>query len=174
MAEGRTRLGRDLDKIALAALTVELAATLAAHESHRWTGVNAAFRTPSGRIETIGATVLGNAVPIGLFALSLMGRRRSPVLSGLAAALALAGSATMADFVHGGGGDEFRTSAGNQHALRPAGQFAAAAAMADQTSEVRTFRQKAGFTRSNLRPHAILRASGHSFCITASGMSKLA
>ena len=95
MVEGRTRLGRDLDKIALAALTVELAATLAADELYRRTGVNAAFRTPSGRIERIGATVLGNAVPIGLFALSLMGPRRSPVLSGLAAALALAGSATM-------------------------------------------------------------------------------
>ena len=39
--------------------------------------------------------MLGNAVPIGLFALSLMGPRRSPVLSGLAAALALAGSATL-------------------------------------------------------------------------------
>ena len=32
LMEGRTRLGRDLDKIALAALTVEFAATLAAHE----------------------------------------------------------------------------------------------------------------------------------------------
>jgi protein NrfD len=95
LGEGRTRLGRDLDKIALAALTVELAATLAADEAYRRTGVNAAFRTPSGRIERIGATVLGNAVPIGLFALSLMGRQRSPVLSGLAAALALTGSATM-------------------------------------------------------------------------------
>lgn len=95
LGEGRTRLGRDLDKIALAALTMELAARLAADEAYRRIGVDGALRTVPGRIEKIGATVLGNAVPIGLFALSLMGRRRSPVLSGVAAMLALAGSATL-------------------------------------------------------------------------------
>ena len=40
------------------------------------TGVDGALQTPSGRIEQVGATVLGNAVPIGLFALSLIGPQR--------------------------------------------------------------------------------------------------
>lgn len=95
LGQGRGRIGRDLDKIALAALVVELAATLSADESFHRTGVAPALETTPGKIEEAVGTLLGALVPIGLLALSLAGPRRSSVLSGLAALLALAGSATM-------------------------------------------------------------------------------
>ena len=95
LGEKRTGIGRDLDKIALAALVLELAATVAADETYRRTGVAPAQETLPGRIDETGATVLGTVLPIGLLALSLAGPGRSRVLSGVAALLALAGSATM-------------------------------------------------------------------------------
>lgn len=95
LGQGRSRTGRDLDKIALAALATELAATLSADESFHRTGVEPAMASTPGVIEQVGGTLLGTVVPMGLLMLSLTGPRRSPVLSGLAALLALAGSATM-------------------------------------------------------------------------------
>ncbi len=96
MGEGRSRLGRDLDKIALTALAVELAATLAADEQYRRVGVDGALETLPGLIEEIGSGALGMVLPIGLLAASLtLSRSRSRLLSGLAALATLAGSATM-------------------------------------------------------------------------------
>jgi protein NrfD len=95
LGQGRGRIGRDLDKIALAALAMELAATLSADESFHRTGVAPALETTPGKIEEAVGTLLGTLAPIGLLALSLAGPRRSPLLSGLAALLALTGSATM-------------------------------------------------------------------------------
>ena len=95
LGQGRSRIGRDLDKVALAGLAVELAATLSADESFHRTGVAPALGSMPGKIEEVSGTLLGTLTPIGLLVLSLAGPRRSRMLSGLAALLALAGSATM-------------------------------------------------------------------------------
>jgi protein NrfD len=95
LGQGRSRIGRDLDKIALAALALELGATLSADDKYRRTGVAPAKESTPGRIEELGATLLGTIAPLFLLAVSLTGPRRSGTLSGLAALLALAGSATM-------------------------------------------------------------------------------
>jgi protein NrfD len=96
LGEGRSRLGRDLDKIALTALAVELAATLAQDEQFRRKGVASALETLPGLIQELGSSALGTALPIGLFTTSLaLTRRRSQVLSGAAALATLAGSAIL-------------------------------------------------------------------------------
>jgi formate-dependent nitrite reductase membrane component NrfD len=95
LRQGRSRIGRDLDEVALAALVAELAATLSAEESYRRTGVAPAPESIPGLIEQVGGTVLGTLAPIALLLASLAGPRRSPALCGLASLLVLAGSATM-------------------------------------------------------------------------------
>lgn len=95
LGEGRrSRLGRDLDRIAVLALAAELAATIAADERYRQTGVAPVMRTPPGVIEEAGAGGLGTVVPLGLHLASLtLLPRRSRFLSTLASAAVLAGSA---------------------------------------------------------------------------------
>ncbi len=97
LGEGRrSRIGRDLDKVALAALALELAATLAADEQYRRKGVDGALKTLPGLIEEVGADGLGTVVPLGLHAASLMLLpRRSRALSALASLAILAGSAIL-------------------------------------------------------------------------------
>ncbi|MGI4945153.1 MAG: NrfD/PsrC family molybdoenzyme membrane anchor subunit, partial [Janthinobacterium lividum] len=89
------RLGRRLDEVMLAALAVELAATLASHRTYERKGVAPALDSPAGRAERVGATVLGTMLPIGLLAASLTARRRLPALSAAASVAAIAGSATL-------------------------------------------------------------------------------
>ena len=97
LGEGRrSRLGRDLDKVAVAALALELAATLSADEQYRRKGVAEAMETLPGMIEEAGAGGIGMALPLGLHAVSLMLLpRRSRALSGLASLATLAGSAVL-------------------------------------------------------------------------------
>ncbi len=92
---GRSRLGRQLDELTLAALALELAGTISADESYRRTGVAAAMETLPGLIEETGATGVGTVFPLALHLLSLgVARRRSPILSALASCAVLLGSAT--------------------------------------------------------------------------------
>ncbi len=84
---------RKLDTLALAALSAELAATMATHGIYERRGVAAAMDSEWGRVEKVGATQLGNALPLGLQALSLaFGRGRPGTVSDVASLLALAGS----------------------------------------------------------------------------------
>ena len=87
MGEGRSRLGRSLDSIAVAALATELAATLAGNETAKQAGIDEA--------DSEGVNVTAIAVPLGLFALSLLCPRRSRLLSAAASIGALAGSLAM-------------------------------------------------------------------------------
>ncbi len=95
LGETGGRIARDLDTITLAALSLELAATISADEAYHRTGVAKAMESAPGMADEIGATLLGTIVPIGLLVLSIAGGGRSPMLSRAAALLALAGSATM-------------------------------------------------------------------------------
>ncbi len=89
LGEGRTRLGRDLDAVAVAALATELAATLAGEEQYRRRGLK------SGRNEA-PATAYGTLVPLGLLMASLLfTRRRSRILTTAASLATLAGSLIM-------------------------------------------------------------------------------
>lgn len=85
----------DLDAVCLAALAVELAASLNADHTYRQTGVDRAFASPSGELDTIGGNDLGTIVPLGLLALSLLGGSRSRSVSGLAACAVLGGGLLM-------------------------------------------------------------------------------
>jgi protein NrfD len=112
LGEGRkSRLGRDLDKIAVTALALELAATLSADEQYRRKGVAEAMETLPGMIEELGADGMGTVLPLGLHAASLMLLpRRSRALSGLASLAILAGSAILRIAI---------MATGDQSALRP-------------------------------------------------------
>jgi protein NrfD len=80
------RHARDLDSIAIAALTVELAATLASDHAQRHAGIRS---SPSTR------DTLLIALPLGLFITSLVLPRRARKLSGAASLAALIGSLAM-------------------------------------------------------------------------------
>ncbi len=112
LGEGRgSRLGRDLDKIAVTALALELAATLSADEQYRRKGVAGALETLPGMIEELGADGMGTVLPLGLHAASLLLLpRRSRALSGLASLATLAGSAILRIAI---------MAAGDESALRP-------------------------------------------------------
>jgi formate-dependent nitrite reductase membrane component NrfD len=88
---------RALEGVALAALAVELAATVASHRAYRRKGVDEAFGGGWGAVERFGATGLGVVLPMALLGASLArgGGPRSPALSGLASAAILAGSALL-------------------------------------------------------------------------------
>ena len=96
---GRSR--RALDTVALAALATELAAATASHRTYRRKHVAAALNGGWGQAERLGATGAGTLLPLGLHAASLLlGRRRSPALSGpplsnIASLAVLAGSALL-------------------------------------------------------------------------------
>ncbi len=104
LAEPSGRTGRALDKIALAALALELAAGAASHRAYKRKGVAAALDGGWGRTEALGATALGTALPLGLHALSLATERhRSPGLSRLASLAVLGGSLLLRVSVMGAG-----------------------------------------------------------------------
>jgi uncharacterized protein (TIGR03382 family) len=87
LGEGHRRSGRDLDSIALTALAVELAATLASEDSQRRAGIS----TASSSAESVPV-----AVPLGLFLVSLLWpRRRSLALSTMASLATLGASLAM-------------------------------------------------------------------------------
>ncbi len=102
---------RRLDEITLAALTLELGATIASHAVYQRRGIGEALKTTPGIIESLGATGAGVIAPIALQAASLLlTRGRSRPLSRIAAALTIAGSLVLRiSFM----------AAGNQSALRP-------------------------------------------------------
>lgn len=95
LGEGRrSRVGRDLDRIAVLALATELLATVTADERYRQTGVAPAMRTLPGVMEEAGAVGVGTVLPLGLHLASLtLLPRRSKFLSTLASAAILAGGA---------------------------------------------------------------------------------
>ena len=88
LGEPRGRLARDLDSITLAALSLELAATISADETYHRTGVAKAMQSAPGAADELGATLLGTILPIALLIAGKRGTRA-------AALLTLAGSATM-------------------------------------------------------------------------------
>lgn len=81
-----SRVQRDLDGIAVAALTAELAATLGGDAAEHDAGIPG---VPSS------TDLLSAAVPIGLYCLSLLLPRRSATLSSAAACVVLGGSLAM-------------------------------------------------------------------------------
>jgi protein NrfD len=87
LGEGHRQTGRDLDAIAVAALAVELAATLESDERQQRDGI---------RSERSTAHIAGIAVPLGLFLVSqLWPRRRSRTLSALGSLATLGASLAM-------------------------------------------------------------------------------
>jgi protein NrfD len=84
---------RKLDSIAVAALAAELVATLASHETYRRTGVAEALDGGWGKVDRIGVTGLGTALPLGLQLASFaLARRKAGILSDVASVAVLAGS----------------------------------------------------------------------------------
>lgn len=87
MGRDQSRLGRSLDSIAVTALAAELSATMAGNETAKRAGV--------GECASERADLTAIAVPLGLFALSLLLPRRSRMLSTAASIGVLAGSLAM-------------------------------------------------------------------------------
>ncbi len=111
LGEGSGRRRRKLDTLALAALAVELAGTLASHKAYAQRGVDAALEGRWGQVERIGATGFGTMLPIGLQTLSLVaGRGRPGTMSDMACLAAIAGSFLLRVSM---------MEAGNVSALRP-------------------------------------------------------
>ena len=108
LGETSPRARRPLDKVLLAALTVELVASLAADARYRRTGVEPARSGRWGRVEKIGATGFGVLLPIGLLIASGLNKRRAEPLAKCAAAAAIAGSALMRVSILGVGADSAR------------------------------------------------------------------
>ena len=93
LMEGSAGRRRKLDALALAALSADLAATMASHRSYEKRGVAAALDSPWGRVERTGVTTLGTALPAVLQAASLtFGRGRPGTVSDFASLLTIAGS----------------------------------------------------------------------------------
>ena len=96
LGERRSRIGRDLDSIAVAALAVELAATLSSEQRYRETGVDRALDSPGGKTDQGVGTGLGVVLPLGLYMASLLfTRRRSRTLTTAASLAVLGGSLAM-------------------------------------------------------------------------------
>jgi len=96
LGERRSRTGRDLDSIAVAALAVELAATLASEERYRATGVDRALDSAAGKADQLAGTGFGVVLPLGLYTASLLlSRRRSRTLTTAAALAVLGGGLAM-------------------------------------------------------------------------------
>jgi formate-dependent nitrite reductase membrane component NrfD len=112
LRERRSLTGRDLDSVAIAALTAEFAAILAADHDCSRAGVTSALPPSPGTVtEQYAGTGLGTALPLGLHIASLLlTRRRSRLLSGAASLAILGGSLAMRCGV---------MAAGNASARRP-------------------------------------------------------
>jgi formate-dependent nitrite reductase membrane component NrfD len=89
LGERSPRNRRALDAIAIAALSAELAATIASHRRYEQTGVAGSLEGGWGTAEKLGATGLGVVLPLGMLAAS---RRRPGLLSNAASLAILAGS----------------------------------------------------------------------------------
>ena len=93
LMEGSGHRRRNLDALALAALSVELAAAVASRKIYEQRGVAEALDGNWGRVERFGATRLGTALPLGLQAASLLlGGKRPGTVSDIACLAAIAGS----------------------------------------------------------------------------------
>lgn len=99
---------RSLDNLLLAALTVELAASVAADARYRQTGVEAGRTGRWGTVEKVGATGFGVLLPIGLLLASRMTGHRSGSLTKIAGIAAIAGSAAMRVSILGVGAESAR------------------------------------------------------------------
>ena len=108
---GNHRLARDLDTLALAALVVELGASMASETTYRAKGVSAA--QDAARPMRTMATI-GTVAPFGLQVLARMSKRNGPVLKDLASLAILAGSFCMRAGV---------MQAGDESARRPQDAF---------------------------------------------------
>jgi hypothetical protein len=87
LGEGHRRTGRDLDAIALTALAMELAATLASEETQRRAGIRTKAPT-AGNVAMV--------VPLGFFLVSLLWpRHRSRTLSAMGSLATLGASLAM-------------------------------------------------------------------------------
>ncbi len=95
LCAGRREERRDLDTVCLAALAVELAATLRADLDYQRTGVDRAFDSSAGRLDTIGGTDIGIIVPLGLLGAGLLAGSRFRSLSAAASCAVLGGSLMM-------------------------------------------------------------------------------
>ncbi len=107
------RTATALQRVALLALGVELAAGVTQHQAFRARGVAAALDGPAGRVEK-GVTVLGTILPMGLLGASLLSRRL-PSLANAASVAVMAGSAALRISI---------MAAGNESAKRPEISFA--------------------------------------------------
>jgi formate-dependent nitrite reductase membrane component NrfD len=104
LGERRSRIGRNLDALAVAALATELAATLAGEEQYRRAGMS----SDGPQVHAAGSATL---LPLGLLLTSLLfTRRRSRLLSTAASLATLAGALAMRINV---------MDAGNETAERP-------------------------------------------------------
>jgi formate-dependent nitrite reductase membrane component NrfD len=92
LGERSRGMRRSMDSVALAALVAEYAAAQASHATYARTGVAGALDGVWGRVEHLGATGLGNLVPLGFLAASkTLARRERGGLSAGAALAALLG-----------------------------------------------------------------------------------
>lgn len=112
LGERRSRTGRDLDSVAVAALTAELAAALAAEPRYRRLNITPPLANePATTAEQVAGTGLGTLLPLGLHLVSpVLTRRRSRLLSGAAFLAILGGSLAMRCGI---------MAADNRSALRP-------------------------------------------------------
>ena len=99
----RRQARADLDMICLAALAVELAATLSADHSYQQTGVDRAMKSRAGTIATVGGHQAGVLLPLGLLVASSLTGSRSRIVSGAASCAVLTGSLLMRIGVIGSG-----------------------------------------------------------------------
>ena len=96
MTEADPSRRRALEGTAAAALAAELAGAAISHATYRRTGVAGALSGKAGRVEHLGATLLGTALPLGILAASLLTRRGLPrPVTALAAVATLAGAAAL-------------------------------------------------------------------------------
>lgn len=84
-----------LDDVQLCALAVEAVLAVATEGHHRLKGVQGAYSSGAGRVDRVGATVLGVLVPLGLLVASRGMVRRPRAVSVAAGLLTLLGSATL-------------------------------------------------------------------------------
>ena len=107
------RTSAAMQRIALAALGVELASGMTLHRAFKTRGVSAALDGPAGQAEK-GVTVLGTLLPIGLLGASLLSRRLPSLASGASVATLLGSAALRVAIM----------AAGNESAKRPEISFA--------------------------------------------------
>ncbi|WP_237480528.1 NrfD/PsrC family molybdoenzyme membrane anchor subunit [Lichenibacterium dinghuense] len=84
-----------LDDVQLCALAVEAVLSAVTKGHHKRVGVAGAYASVPGRVEQVGATLLGVAAPLGLLAATRFAARRPRAASVAAGALTLLGSATL-------------------------------------------------------------------------------